>query len=177
MAIQSIGGFPPAIFVDENGFTATHTAAKMPAGTIFTATDPATGNWSMLRYYKAEATIAQGAPLVHGALSQTNHYTLKSAATSAIGMPPQGVAAAAMTTGVYGYAYVWGYCPTIKFGTNWASNQYFNVSASFSGEFSSYPGNVATTGSAIGNAWVVYSYGADTGTSGGVGSGTILVLL
>lgn len=168
-------GFPPTGgTLDENGLASqVHSTAKGPVGALYTAWDPATNNWSLVKYYQAGASIRQGDALVQDTSARNPNKFLQSPVT-AVGQIPRGFAAAAVSnTGYYSYCYVAGYCPAMRFGSGWASNTFFALSGSATGALTSYGLN-ATLGTSVfvtARMGIVYSLSADS--TEGLGSGII----
>ena len=174
MAVGIIGVTPVVGFTDETGIAATsHATAKAPIGAVYTAWDPTTTQWSLIRYYQAGATVLKGDALVHDD-SQYATYRLVRASTVNAGQLPRGFAAANVSnTGYYSFAYIAGYCPTIKYGSGPASNQVCALSASFTAGLTKFNVN-ATLGTSIFNtAWLACVYCLDVMTTTGVNSGII----
>lgn len=172
MAVTLVGFPPTGGYVNENGIASTSdSTARGPVGAIYTAWDSATDNWSLVRYYQAGATIVQGDALAQDTASRKPYKFLRNTES---GILPRGFAAANVSnTGYYSYCYIAGYCPTIKFGSGYASNTWFACTASFTGGLSSYGLN-ATLGTSVfvtTRIGIVWSLGADSTT--GVNSGII----
>lgn len=172
MAVALVGFPPTGGYVNENGIASTaDSTARGPVGALYTAWDSATDNWSIVRYYQAGATVLQGDALMQDTSARKPYKFLRNTADGTI---PRGFAAADVSnTNYYSYCYIAGYCPTIKFGSGFASNTFFALTASFTGGLSSYGLN-ATLGTSVfvtTRIGVVWSLG--TGTTTGTDSGII----
>ena len=78
--------------------------------------------YSVIKYYKAAASIVKGKALVKSTAS-ANPNLLITAATTNKGDLPSGIAAANVSnTNYFSYAYVYGYCPGAFVGTAIASD-------------------------------------------------------
>jgi hypothetical protein len=174
MTVTVIGSMPPVGFIDENGIAATsHATAKAPVGSVFTAWDPATNNWSVLAYYQAAASILKGDALTQDD-SQYGTYKLVRATTTYAGQLPRGFAAAAVNnTGYYSYRYIAGYCPAIKFGSGVASNQVAALSASFTAGLTKFNCNATLGTSVAATVFLACVYSLDVNTTTTVNSGII----
>jgi hypothetical protein len=181
MTVTIVGSFPPTGFLDESGIaSASHPAPKETVGTIHSVYDPSTNNWSIIAYYQAGATVLQGDALAHDQ-SQYGTYRMVQASIGLtlasggnIGQIPRGFAAANVSnTGYYSYRYIGGYCPTIKFLSNVASNQVCAVAASIAGAMSSYPANSSTAPASLVTTRLACVYSLDVNAATAVNSGII----
>ena len=174
MVATILGTMPVVGFTDEAGIAATsHATAKAPIGAVYTAWDPATTQWSLIRYYQAGATILQGDALVHDD-TQYKTYRLVRASTANAGQLPRGFAAANVSnTAYYSFCYIAGYCPTIKYGSGPASNQVCALSASFTAGLTKFNCNATLGTSVAATAFLACVYCLDVMTTTGVNSGII----
>ena len=174
MAGTIIGSFPPVNFLDEAGIAAAaHSTNKEPIGQVMAVLDQTTSNWSLVRYYQAGASILQGDALVHDD-SQYKTYRLVRASTANSGQIPRGFAAANVSnTAYYSYAYIAGYCPTIKFGSGVASNQVAALSASFTAGLTKFNCNATLGTSVFNTVFLACVYSLDVNTTTTVNSGVI----
>ena len=173
MAGVIIGSFPPCGFTSEETIPSmpAHASAILPVGAMYTVTSAS--QWSMIAYYQAGATITKGDALIHDT-SQYKSWRLLRSATANEGQIPRGFAAADVNnTAYYSFRYIAGYCPTIKFLSNVASNQVTNMAGSQVGAMSSFPGNgtLGTTASFTLHQAMVYSLDVNAATA--VNSGII----
>lgn len=170
MAIEPIGT-PPlvtkgGIYGEAWPASIADSAAQNEAGTVVWAKDGA-GRTSLLKYYKAAATIAQGQTLGQDPGSR-NPYQVEAASTTIGGQNLfKGIAAANVSnTGYYFWAYVGGYCPAAAMPTNYASMQPMRLSATYTGRLSSAAINASHASDATSLTHVIgYSLSAESAST------------
>ena len=133
--------FPPAVRVTPDGGIASvaDATAQNPAGAIYGYTD-SSGRWSVVRYYKAAASIALGAWLQKDTADRLPDVLITGTTDSGeVGKGTcKGIAAAAVSnTGYYSFCYIAGYCPDAAMPTLYASNQPMRLGATYAGRFAS----------------------------------------
>ena len=175
MVAKIVGSFPPAGGFSEGGINTTADAlprSGVAVGGLYTVVDQTTLNWSIVAYYQAGATVVKGDTLAHDN-SQYKTYRMITAAiaTNALQIPRGFAAADVSNTGYYSFRYISGYCPTIKFLSNVASNQQCCVSGSIAGAMSAYPGNASLSSTTTTPLNCVYSLDVNAATA--VNSGII----
>lgn len=160
-----VGINPPIAKVNHDSGIASQvdSTAQVTAGHIAFFKD-SSNRWSMLKYYEAGASILQGAALVQDTAARDPNQLITAATDHAnVGNVCKGIAAAAVSnTGRYSWAYIAGYCPDAAMPTNYASNQFMKLSATYAGRLSSAIVNAsnACTGGTLSQHVVAWSLGA-----------------
>jgi hypothetical protein len=166
-----IGSLPPVTkpggVANSDIASAVDSTAQSTAGQIAFFKD-SSDRWSVVRYYKAAATIGQGDGLVKDTVARDPNQLKKAATGDAFSPYCKGVAAASVNnTGYFSWSYIGGYCPNVGYNSGYASNQLFGLSGTTAAKFSSHGQFAFNTGTATGlatgtNFPVVWSLGAES---------------
>lgn len=128
---------------DVTSYVAVSTPALQP-GTVQWYRD-SSNRVSVLKYYKAAATIAAGAALVKDTVLRDPNVLKQSTTAESGHALCKGIAAAAVSnTGYYSWAFIAGYCPAAAINSGYASNQPMRISGTTTGKFGSIPNYNAT---------------------------------
>lgn len=133
---EGIGTLQPVMRNDENDIDdLVKSTDTVGAGTLRLIRNSASSPYySVVKWYKAGASITKGAALVHDIALSVDPNQLYKASTTQAGWLAAGIAAAAVSnTGYFSYCYVYGWCPSAIVGTAIASAQILTIAGTNNG--------------------------------------------